>query len=81
MGLVMIAFLGLAACGKKDAICDCIDAGDQLNKKANEILKSEANEKSAKELQKLRSIKKKKCAEFENMGGQEMMERKASCSQ
>lgn len=75
-----IALLILSAsCGERDAICDCIDAGDQLNKKANEILRSEPTDKSEKELQALRKIKKTKCSEFETMAGPEMLERKQSC--
>lgn len=69
----------LSACAGKDSICDCIEAGDRLNKTSSEILKKEPTVSDEKAIQKLRRIKKQKCAEFENMSGPEMLERKQTC--
>lgn len=81
----LLAFLfsvfSLLSCGERDSICDCIDASSQLNKEVNKVLLKEATKKDEENLLKLRLEKKKKCAEFENMSGKEMMERKESCGE
>lgn len=78
--LVTIPALMLWACsGKKDTICDCLEAGNKLNAKANEILQQGSSEKGEQELQQLKADKKKKCAEFETMGGEEMKKRMEDC--
>lgn len=69
----------LAACGKKDTICSCIASGNKLNHKANEILQNGSTKKDEQELQALKADKKKKCAEFETMGGDEMKRRMEEC--
>ncbi len=74
-----LAVLFLASCSR-DKICDCIDAGDALNKKSSQILeKGEASKADEKQVAELRKTKKAKCAEFETMAGPEMLERKQSC--
>jgi hypothetical protein len=80
--LAGMAALVLSACGEdKDAICACIEAGDKLNVKANKILQNGSTEKDEQELQALKADKKKKCAEFERMGGDEMKKRMESCGE
>lgn len=75
----VVAILILGSCSR-DKICDCIDAGDALNKKSSQILeKGEATKADEKKIAELRKTKKSKCAEFETMGGPEMLERKESC--
>lgn len=75
----VVSVLFLASCGR-DKICDCIDAGDALNKKSSQILeKGEASIEDEKKVAELRKTKKAKCAEFETMAGPEMLERKQSC--
>jgi hypothetical protein len=71
----------ITSCGEKDSICDCIDASNKLNEAASKVLVKEATAKDEKTLKTLRTEKKKKCAEFENMSGTEMMERKESCGE
>lgn len=71
----------ITSCGEKDSICDCIDASNKLNQAASKVLVKEATAKDEKTLITLRAEKKKKCAEFENMSGTEMMERKESCGE
>lgn len=73
-----IVFL-LGSCGEPDTICGCIEAGKQLDKKANHILRHGSTEKTEKELQALKAEKKKKCKEFEKMDGPQMLERMKDC--
>lgn len=69
----------LSGCGR-DSICECIEAGDALNKKSSEILsKGEVSKADETAIGELRKTKKEKCQEFETMDGPQMMERKASC--
>lgn len=71
----------LSACGEPDTICACIEAGKQLDKKANYILRNGSTEKTEKELQALKAEKKKQCKEFEKMDGPQMLERMKDCEQ
>lgn len=73
-----VLFLTLS-CGGKDQICSCIEAGNQLNQKANLVLRKEPTATDEKMLIELRKKKKSACAEFETMGGPEMKERMESC--
>lgn len=80
--LYIIALFGsiiLTACGGKDAICECIEVGDQLNKKNHDVLENGITEANAKEVKRLQKLQAKKCADFQKMGGPEMRERKATC--
>lgn len=75
-----IFLLTLTSCGgEKDSICACIESGNKLNAKANAILQRGSSEKDEKELQQLKADKKKKCAEFVTMGGEEMKKRMQEC--
>ncbi len=67
------------SCGGKDQICECIEAGNRLNEKANLVLRKEPTEADEKALIELRKTKKTACAEFETMGGPEMKERMETC--
>lgn len=82
MKAILVASLigiALSGCGR-DSICECIEAGDALNKKSGEILsKGTASKADEKVIGELRKTKKEKCLEFETMDGPQMMERKASC--
>ena len=77
--LVALTLLLFASCGEEDTICACIEAGDKLNQKANAILEKGSTSADEKELQALKAEKKKKCAEFETMGGDQMKERMKDC--
>lgn len=67
------------SCTEPDKICDCIAAGDQLNKKSAEILSKIPTKKDEKEIVTLRKEKAKKCKDFEKMAGPEMLKRKETC--
>ena len=63
----------------EDSICDCIRVSDELNAKYDELRTKALSNKGQKEIKELIKTKKAKCKEFEQMGGPEMLERKASC--
>ena len=76
---VLVVGVVVSACGR-DKICDCIDAGEALNKKSHEILKNETvSEAEKKTVLELKKVKEEKCHEFQTMSGPEMLKRKASC--
>lgn len=75
----ILAAITLSSCSEPDKICDCIAAGDELNKKSAEILSKVPTQKDEKEIIALRKEKAKKCKDFEKMGGPEMLERKKTC--
>jgi hypothetical protein len=77
--LILSSVLILFACTEPDKICNCIAAGDDLNKKSAEILNKIPSKKDETEILKLRKIKKKKCALYEEMSGPEMLKRKTTC--
>lgn len=76
---LFVVALSLTACGEKDAICSCIEAGDKLNKLSGEVLQGKKSEIDQKAWKQLKADKEKKCREFETMGGPEMLERKKDC--
>ncbi len=80
---ILFAFFGVAllfsACGEKDAICDCISAGDQLNKESHKLLTKTPTEADVKKMKELKKEKELKCKDFQTMSGEEMLERKATC--
>lgn len=78
--LAVLGFFSLmiTSCGE-DSICDCIDAGEKFNQYTHKQLEDSGKNFDAKEFKRLKEDKTKKCAEFQKMGGPEMLERKASC--
>lgn len=79
------------SCSSPDPICGCIEAGNELNKKAHSILENgsidrlsdrshQSNLKDETELKRLKKEKKKACKEFETMGGEEMKKRMEECN-
>ncbi len=78
--LFLLTGITLTSCSEKDTICECIEIGDQLNKKSSKALTHTPSETEIAEIKRLRKEKSKKCAEFQKMSGSEMLERKASCN-
>jgi hypothetical protein len=71
----------LFSCGTKDTkICDCLVAGESLNKFSAKMMLKDANSADLKEMTKLKENKRKKCAAYEAMSGEEMLKLKANCS-
>jgi hypothetical protein len=76
----VFALVVLASCGGKDEkFCKCLEVSETLNSMANSALNKEVTEKSAKDLKALKARKKALCADYEVMGGPEMLKLKAAC--
>lgn len=77
--LFSLLFL-LFSCGSGDQkICQCLEAGDRLNHLSARLLESEVTPQLKAEMLKLKEEKAEKCKQFESMGGEEMLKRKAEC--
>lgn len=77
---LFISLFLLFSCGSGDQkICECLEAGDRLNQLSAELLEGEVTPAKKEEMLKLKQEKNRKCKEFESMGGEEMLKRKAEC--
>ena len=76
-GLSIITF----SCSQADEkFCDCIKTSDSLNLLSEKVLSDEKYNLSAiEEGKKMKARKKKVCAAYENMLGEEMLELKINC--
>ena len=71
----------LASCGGKDEkFCKCLEVSETFNSMSNDALTKEVTPKSAKEMKAMKAKKKKLCAEYEVMGGAEMLDLKEACN-
>jgi hypothetical protein len=68
------------SCAGPDKLCDCIQASDTLTKKSQALLSKKLKYEDIKDFRILQRKKNIKCKTFANMGGKEMMEKKASCN-
>ncbi len=70
----------LFSCGTRDTkICDCLEAGESLNKFSSKMMLKDANSADLKEMKKLKENKRRKCVAYETMSGEEMLKLKANC--
>jgi hypothetical protein len=75
-----LALVALASCGTKDEkFCKCLEVSETFNSMSNDALTKEVTPKSAKEMKAMKAKKKKLCAEYEVMGGAEMLKLKEAC--
>ena len=80
--ILPFSILILFSCNSRDPkMCDCLDAGDKLNKFSSKLLTKEASQKDVAEMKKLKAEKAKKCADFQMMSGEEMLKKKATCTE
>lgn len=71
----------LVACSSKDEqFCKCLKAGEELNEYSNKMLTEEVTQEKADKLKALKDTKKKECADYQTMKGDEMLKRKAECN-
>lgn len=77
-----LAILFLFACSSRDQkMCDCLDSGEKLNRFSAKMLRKVPSEADQKKMKRLRDEKAKKCADFQMMSGEEMLKRKATCTE
>jgi len=73
--------LMLAACSSKDEqFCKCLNAGEELNDFSAKMLTEEVTQEKANKMQQLKDAKKKECADYQTMMGDEMLKRKTECN-
>jgi maleate cis-trans isomerase len=78
----IVVLLIIASCSSKDPkMCECLEAGEKLNQFSSEIMMKEINANDAKKMQTLKANKAKKCADYQEMSGEEMLKRKAECDE
>jgi hypothetical protein len=71
----------LAACSSKDEqFCKCLSAGQELNDFSAKMLTEEVTKEKANKMQQLKEAKKKECVDYQTMLGDEMLKRKAECT-
>lgn len=76
----IITLLLLSSCEPGDQkMCDCLDSGEKLNRFSAKMLRKEATDADLRKMQTLRADKKKKCAAYQTMSGEEMLKRKQDC--
>jgi hypothetical protein len=71
----------LVACSSKDEqFCKCLSAGQELNDFSAKMLTEEVTKEKANKMQQLKEAKKKECVDYQTMLGDEMLKRKAECT-
>jgi len=71
----------LSSCGGRDEkFCKCLEVSENLNTLSNDALTQEVTPKSAKQMKQMKAKKKELCADYEVMGGPEMLKLKAACA-
>ena len=76
----VISLVVLSSCGGKDEqFCKCLEVSETLNTLSNDALTQEVTPKSAKKMKAMKAKKKELCADYEVMGGPEMLKLKAAC--
>lgn len=79
--LILVALI-LSACSSKDEqFCECLKAGDELNKVTTKFMSELPTEKDAKKIQELKTEKSEACKNYTEMSGEEMRKRKADCEE
>jgi hypothetical protein len=70
----------ISSCSSYDAqFCECMKVSKKFNDLSVRLLEKGADAKTAEEHHLLKKQKAKACKDYENMKGEEMLERKAKC--
>ncbi len=78
--LILLTLLFAACNSTPEGFCDCLEKGEALNTKTNEVLRGKASEEVKREMIALRKEKNEACAKFQTTSGTEMMEWKKGCA-
>lgn len=74
--------IGFVFCGcqsKDSQFCKCMEISNRLNEVSNDILKNGRDSKLQNTFRNLKLKKQKACEKYLEMGGKEMLEKKAAC--
>lgn len=70
----------LGACATKDTqFCECLDTSAAYNKVMHQHMEGDTSTMVKSEIQRLRKEKQEKCADYEQMSGDEMRKRQEAC--
>jgi len=80
--IILIAGLVvLTACKPKDEkFCQCMQVSKQLNEATQDGISNGADKEMVDKIKSLREEKSRICADYEMMGGPELLEKKAACN-
>ena len=78
--LVALPLLVISCSSKDEQFCKCLQAGEELNDFSAKMLTEEVTVEKANNMQQLKDVKKKECADYQAMMGDEMLKRKAECN-
>lgn len=79
--ILVVSLVVLSSCGGKDEkFCKCLEVSENLNTLSNDALTQEVTPKSAEKMKAMKTKKKELCADYEVMGGPEMLKLKAACT-
>ena len=77
---IAISILVLSAsCSDNTKICDCLEAGKQLETFSAKMFTREASAKDLSEMKRLKKNQMQKCKDFQTMDGKKMLELKEEC--
>ena len=68
-----------SACSDNTKICDCLEAGKQLETFSAKMFTREASAKDLSEMKRLKKNQMQKCKDFQTMDGKKMLELKEEC--
>lgn len=82
---LFIAAVTIVSCSNKDkdpAFCKCLEVSEELNSEASKYMSVDLDKTTDEDLEKLRELTEKKdkhCADFEMLGGEELIKKKEAC--
>lgn len=78
-GFILLFVLASCSSGSGD-FCECLEVSDELQQYSNALFEKEKiGDTEVNKMDELKAAKKKACAEYETMGGEEMLELKKNC--
>ncbi len=78
--LLLVSLFFFSCSNKNQKMCDCLIISEELNEFSNQLLMKEVNKQDLKKMKQLREDKKTKCADFQTMAGDKLLEMKKECA-
>lgn len=80
--VLVISVLFLTACSSRDEqFCECLQAGDALNKESQKFMSELPTEEDAARINELKQEKTDACKNYTEMAGDEMRRKKKECAE
>jgi hypothetical protein len=78
--IFIVSLLFIVGCSSTDRkFCDCLKASKAFNQINSEVLSGERSQNKIKEAKELLKEKSKLCADYKNMVGEELTNKKRAC--